>query len=71
MDSPRNEGKKFFEIDKQTGEIFTTAVFDREVKQAYALEVEAIDGAASARRGIDGPNRGGRIFMGSLFRVLF
>ncbi|GJQ83814.1 hypothetical protein Trydic_g5673 [Trypoxylus dichotomus] len=49
VDSPRNEGKDFFEINKQTGEIFTKVVFDREKQGAYALEVEARDGTSSAR----------------------
>lgn len=33
----------------KTGEIFTKVVFDREKQGAYALEVEARDGAPSAR----------------------
>lgn len=37
----------------QTGEVFTKVVFDREKQGAYALEVEARDGAPSAR-----PNSG-------------
>lgn len=49
VDSPRNEGKDFFEINLQSGEIFTKVVFDREKQGAYALEVEARDGAPSAR----------------------
>ena len=28
-DTMRNEGKDFFEINSQTGEVFTKAVFDR------------------------------------------
>lgn len=55
MDSIRNEGKDAFEINSQSGEVFTKQVFDREKKGAYALEVEARDGAPSAR-----PNSGGR-----------
>ncbi|KPJ13828.1 Neural-cadherin [Papilio machaon] len=53
VDSPRNEGKDFFEISMQTGEIFTKVVFDREKQGAYALEVEARDGAPSARPNSD------------------
>ncbi|KZC10370.1 Neural-cadherin [Dufourea novaeangliae] len=49
VDSDRNEGKNYFEINKDTGEIFTKVMFDREKQGAYALEVEARDGAASAR----------------------
>lgn len=49
VDSPRNEGKDFFEINQQSGEVFTKVVFDREKQGAYALEVEARDGAPSAR----------------------
>nr|XP_016936515.1 neural-cadherin isoform X6 [Drosophila suzukii] len=56
VDSPRNEGKEFFEINLQSGEIFTKTVFDREKKGAYALEVEARDGAPSARPNSNGPN---------------
>ena len=55
VDSIRNEGKDAFEINSQSGEVFTKLVFDREKKGAYALEVEARDGAPSAR-----PNSGGR-----------
>lgn len=59
VDSPRNEGKDFFEINLQTGEIFTKVVFDREKQGAYALEVEARDGAPSARPNSNGqPNSG-------------
>lgn len=58
VDSPRNEGKEFFEINLQSGEIFTKVVFDREKQGAYALEVEARDGAASARPNSNGPNSG-------------
>ena len=59
VDSPRNEGKDYFEINEQTGEIFTKVVFDREKQAAYALEVEARDGAPSARPNSNGlPNTG-------------
>ncbi|KAK2724784.1 hypothetical protein QYM36_001313 [Artemia franciscana] len=57
--SPRNEGRDYFEINEQTGEIFTKVVFDREKQGAYALEVEARDGAPSARPNSNGqPNSG-------------
>nr|XP_018903845.1 PREDICTED: neural-cadherin isoform X4 [Bemisia tabaci] len=55
VDSPRNEGKDYFEINMQSGEIYTKVVFDREKQGAYALEVEARDGAPSAR-----PNSNGK-----------
>lgn len=59
VDSPRNEGKDYFEINEQTGEVFTKVVFDREKQGAYALEVEAKDGAPSARPNGNGqPNSG-------------
>lgn len=46
-------------LRERTGEIFTRVEFDREEKQAYALEVEARDGAASARPNANGrPNTG-------------
>jgi len=48
------EGQKYFKIDSRTGEVATKVVFDREGKSAYALEIEARDGAPSAR-----PNSGG------------
>lgn len=49
-------------IRERTGEIFTRMEFDREEKQAYALEVEARDGAASARPNANGrPNTGNAI----------
>lgn len=63
VDSPRNEGKQFFEINLQSGEIFTKVVFDREKQGAYALEVEARDGAASARPNSNGPNSGEFFFL--------
>ena len=50
-----SEGNNFFKINMQTGEVSTKAVFDRELKGAYALEIEAKDGAPSAR-----PNYGGQ-----------
>ena len=49
------EGQNHFKINSQTGEITTKITFDREMKSAYALEVEARDGAPSAR-----PNSGGQ-----------
>ena len=42
-------GSEFFTINPQTGEIATKAVFDRETRGAYALNIEARDGAPSAR----------------------
>ena len=50
-----SEGANYFKINTQTGEISTKAIFDRETKAAYALEIEARDGAPSAR-----PNSGGQ-----------
>lgn len=59
VDSQRNEGKDYFEVNSQTGEIFTKVVFDREKQGAYALEVEARDDAPSARPNSNGlPNSG-------------
>ncbi|XP_043475146.1 neural-cadherin isoform X3 [Leptopilina heterotoma] len=49
VNSDRNEGKDYFEINRESGEVFTKVVFDREKQGAYALEVEARDGSASAR----------------------
>lgn len=69
VDSPRNEGKDYFEINEHTGEIYTKHVFDREKQAAYALEVEARDGAPSARPNSNGqPNTGAFFFPGSLGR---
>ena len=48
-------GQRYFNINPQTGEISTKAVFDRESKGAYALNIEARDGAPSAR-----PNSAGK-----------
>ncbi|CAK9816387.1 CadN [Anthophora quadrimaculata] len=59
VDSDRNEGKDYFEINRETGVISTKVVFDREKQSAYALEVEARDGAPSARPNSNGqPNSG-------------
>lgn len=63
VDSPRNEGKDFFEINEDNGEVFTKVVFDREKQGAYALEVEARDGAPSARPNSNNePNSGRKYF---------
>eukprot|EP00095_Tigriopus_kingsejongensis_P004384 maker-scaffold1072_size64607-snap-gene-0.18 protein:Tk04384 transcript:maker-scaffold1072_size64607-snap-gene-0.18-mRNA-1 annotation:"GK18219" len=53
--SEKSEGQNYFKINSQTGEISTKDVFDREKQGAYALEIEARDGAPSAR-----PNSGGQ-----------
>ncbi|KAJ8679484.1 hypothetical protein QAD02_015271 [Eretmocerus hayati] len=59
VDSERNEGKAYFSINRENGEISTKVVFDREKQGAYALEVEARDGAPSARPNSNGqPNSG-------------
>jgi len=65
VDSPRNEGKDYFEINSETGEVFTKIVFDREKQGAYALEVEARDGAPSAR-----PNNGEAPNSGIFYTIL-
>lgn len=71
VDSPRNEGKDFFEINLQSGEIFTKIVFDREKQGAYALEVEARDGAPSARPNSNQqPNSGEYLISTFLFAKL-
>ena len=44
-----SEGHRYFAINSQTGEISTKTILDREDKNAYALEIEARDGAPSAR----------------------
>jgi len=62
VNSDRNEGKDYFEINRETGEIFTKVMFDREKQGAYALEVEARDGAPSARPNSNGQPNSGRKF---------
>lgn len=48
----------------KTGEVFTKIVFDREKQGAYALEVEARDGAPSARPNSNNqPNSGEFLFL--------
>lgn len=69
VDSPRNEGKEFFEINLQSGEIFTKVVFDREKQGAYALEVEARDGAPSARPNSNGQPNSGTFLMIFVYQV--
>lgn len=71
VDSPRNEGKDFFEINQQTGEVFTKIVFDREKQGAYALEVEARDGAPSARPNSDNQPNSGKFWNFTLIWVSF
>lgn len=67
MDSDRNEGLNYFKIDEESGEISTKVVFDREKQGAYALEVEARDGAESARPNSNGqPNSGKKVIDFSL-----
>ncbi|XP_043981143.1 neural-cadherin-like isoform X3 [Gambusia affinis] len=41
----------FFRIDPQNGIIYTEAVFDREARSSYLLEVQSEDGQESARPG--------------------
>ncbi|XP_067853677.1 neural-cadherin [Heptranchias perlo] len=53
----RNGDYEFFQIDSTTGLIYTQAIFDRELKGSYLLEVQSIDGSESARPGKHGqPN---------------
>ncbi|XP_056317982.1 LOW QUALITY PROTEIN: neural-cadherin [Danio aesculapii] len=48
---------QYFRIDPELGTIFTEAVFDRETKGSYLLEVKSVDGWESARPGKHGqPN---------------
>ncbi|XP_075692920.1 neural-cadherin-like [Rhinoderma darwinii] len=53
----RSGDHALFHIDPQTGSIYTAAVFDREEKTSYLLEVKSSDGSESARPGKHGqPN---------------
>uniref|UniRef100_A0A8C5WCG8 Neural-cadherin-like n=1 Tax=Leptobrachium leishanense TaxID=445787 RepID=A0A8C5WCG8_9ANUR len=53
----RSGDHALFHIDPNTGAIYTTAVFDREAKASYLLEVKSSDGSESARPGKHGqPN---------------
>lgn len=70
VDSPRNEGKDYFEINLQSGEIFTKVVFDREKQGAYALEVEARDGAPSARPNSNQQPNSGEFVLSIIFHYL-
>ena len=56
-----DEGRKYFEINELTGEIFTKAVFDREKQSAYALAIEARDNAPSARPHSNGESNKGKL----------
>uniref|UniRef100_A0AAY4EQZ0 Uncharacterized protein n=1 Tax=Denticeps clupeoides TaxID=299321 RepID=A0AAY4EQZ0_9TELE len=48
---------QYFRIDPELGAIYTEAVFDRETKGSYLLEVKSVDGWESARPGRHGqPN---------------
>ncbi|XP_015922304.1 neural-cadherin-like isoform X1 [Parasteatoda tepidariorum] len=44
----KDDGEKF-RIDRETGEIFTKEIFDREERQSYVVIVKAVDGNPSAR----------------------
>ncbi|XP_022647325.1 neural-cadherin-like isoform X4 [Varroa destructor] len=50
----KDQGDKYFTIDRETGDIYTKVEFDREEKLAYAIQVRAEDGAPSARPHIRG-----------------
>ncbi|XP_036440182.1 neural-cadherin [Colossoma macropomum] len=53
----RSGDYQFFRIDPELGSIYTEAVFDRETKGSYLLEVKSMDGWESARPGRHGqPN---------------
>ncbi|XP_076854322.1 LOW QUALITY PROTEIN: neural-cadherin [Brachyhypopomus gauderio] len=53
----RSGDYQFFRIDPELGSIFTEAVFDRETKGSYLLEVKSVDSWESARPGRHGqPN---------------
>ncbi|XP_060714973.1 neural-cadherin [Tachysurus vachellii] len=53
----RSGDYQFFRIDPELGSIYTEAVFDRETKGSYLLEVNSMDGWESARPGRHGqPN---------------
>ncbi|XP_063045235.1 neural-cadherin [Engraulis encrasicolus] len=53
----RSGDYQFFRIDPELGSITTEAVFDRETKGSYLLEVKSVDGWESARPGRHGqPN---------------
>ncbi|XP_030620846.1 neural-cadherin [Chanos chanos] len=53
----RSGDHQFFRIDPELGSIYTEAVFDRETKGSYLLEVKSVDGWESARPGRHGqPN---------------
>lgn len=55
----RSGDYQFFRIDPELGSIYTEAVFDRETKGSYLLEVKSVDGWESARPGRHGqPNSG-------------
>lgn len=55
----RSGDYQFFRIDPELGSIYTEAVFDRETKGSYLLEVNSMDGWESARPGRHGqPNSG-------------
>lgn len=55
----RSGDYQYFRIDPELGAIYTEAVFDRETKGSYLLEVKSVDGWESARPGKHGqPNSG-------------
>lgn len=55
----RSGDYQYFRIDPELGSIYTEAVFDRETKGSYLLEVKSVDGWESARPGKHGqPNSG-------------
>ncbi|KAG5849366.1 hypothetical protein ANANG_G00109570 [Anguilla anguilla] len=50
----RSGDYQYFRIDPELGAVYTEAVFDRETKGSYLLEVKSVDGWESARPGRTG-----------------
>lgn len=55
----RSGDYQYFRIDPELGAIYTEAVFDRETKGSYLLEVKSVDGWESARPGKHGQANSG------------
>ncbi|TNN58401.1 Neural-cadherin [Liparis tanakae] len=55
----RSGDHQYFRVDPELGFIYSKAVFDRETKSSYLLEIQSMDGWESARPGKHGqPNSG-------------
>lgn len=59
-----------FRIEPKFGIIYTEAIFDREARSSYLLEVQSVDGQESARPGKNKQPNSGKEFYGGIHWIL-